>query len=311
MDAHRIGIVWPEAVQARHLAELELFVPPEPRARYRTGGIRARAWPRGHHAGPRGAPRPRSRTSATRPDGSPSAAPKPWPTAAPPAATSSAPTATRPSWRTCAPPPAYQPPQPPPPRSPPCASWACGDWRCSPHTSTRSTSACAPTSKPAASPWSTWLGLNQRGDIEAIEPDATRDLVTSRVDMHPQRRGHLHQLHRPTHAATIIDELEKSLVQARRHRQPSHPLAPRQPRRQPQPPRPPEDACSRPHPANRGGPCRHSLRRCLVNPVPGDEPSRCSILGLAAAVDDRDATGQRSIHEVTLNSHRALKKARG
>ena len=28
MDAHRIGIVWPEAVQAGHLAELELFVPP-------------------------------------------------------------------------------------------------------------------------------------------------------------------------------------------------------------------------------------------------------------------------------------------
>ena len=28
MDAHRIGIVWPEAVQPGHLAELELFVPP-------------------------------------------------------------------------------------------------------------------------------------------------------------------------------------------------------------------------------------------------------------------------------------------
>ena len=28
MCPHRIGIVWPEAVQARHLAELELFVPP-------------------------------------------------------------------------------------------------------------------------------------------------------------------------------------------------------------------------------------------------------------------------------------------
>lgn len=28
MDPHRVGIVWPEAVQAEHLAELELFVPP-------------------------------------------------------------------------------------------------------------------------------------------------------------------------------------------------------------------------------------------------------------------------------------------
>ena len=28
MDRHRIGIVWPEAVQPGHLAELELFVPP-------------------------------------------------------------------------------------------------------------------------------------------------------------------------------------------------------------------------------------------------------------------------------------------
>ena len=28
MAIHRIGIVWPEAVQAEHLAELELFVPP-------------------------------------------------------------------------------------------------------------------------------------------------------------------------------------------------------------------------------------------------------------------------------------------
>ena len=28
MDPHRIGIVWPEAVQPGHLAELELFVPP-------------------------------------------------------------------------------------------------------------------------------------------------------------------------------------------------------------------------------------------------------------------------------------------
>ncbi|MCY3912557.1 MAG: hypothetical protein OXG43_04835 [Chloroflexi bacterium] len=27
MDPHRVGIVWPEAVQDRHLAELELFVP--------------------------------------------------------------------------------------------------------------------------------------------------------------------------------------------------------------------------------------------------------------------------------------------
>ncbi len=28
MSPHRVGIVWPEAVQARHLAELELFIPP-------------------------------------------------------------------------------------------------------------------------------------------------------------------------------------------------------------------------------------------------------------------------------------------
>ena len=28
MNTHRIGIVWPETLQARHLAELELFVPP-------------------------------------------------------------------------------------------------------------------------------------------------------------------------------------------------------------------------------------------------------------------------------------------
>lgn len=28
MGAHRVGIVWPEAVQAGHLAELEMFVPP-------------------------------------------------------------------------------------------------------------------------------------------------------------------------------------------------------------------------------------------------------------------------------------------
>ena len=43
MNTHRIGIVWPEAVQAGHLTELELFVPPGLELDIEPVGFRARA----------------------------------------------------------------------------------------------------------------------------------------------------------------------------------------------------------------------------------------------------------------------------
>ena len=60
MDTHRVGIVWPEAVQPGHLAELELFVPPGLELEIEPADSAPRAWPRRHHAGARGRPRPRS-----------------------------------------------------------------------------------------------------------------------------------------------------------------------------------------------------------------------------------------------------------
>ena len=53
------------------------------------------------------------------------------------------------------------------------------------------------------------VGLNQRGDIEAIKPDATRDHVTSRVNTPAAEAIFISCTGLRT--ATIIDELEQSL----------------------------------------------------------------------------------------------------
>ncbi len=54
------------------------------------------------------------------------------------------------------------------------------------------------------------VGLNQRGDIESIEPAATRDLVTSRVDTPAADAIFISCTGLRT--ASIIDELEQSLA---------------------------------------------------------------------------------------------------
>ena len=209
MDPHRIGIVWPEAVQPGHLAELELFVPPsleldiEPAESVpelgpdgitlahveglaRDPGIgRAarRLAQRGAQAVAYGCT---TGSYVLGPDGDAAIAADMQSAAGVPATTTS--TATVAALREL------------------------GVRRLavlSPHVDDLNARLRAYL-EASGFRVVNMVGLNQRGDIEAIEPDATRDLVTSSVNACNADAIFISCTGLRT--ATIIDELEQSLA---------------------------------------------------------------------------------------------------
>ncbi len=208
MDAHRIGIVWPEAVQARHLAELELFVPPSLELDIEPAESAPELGPEGitlahverlardpgiGHAARRLAQRGAQAVAygcttgsyVLGPDGDAAIVADMRTAAGVPATTTS--TAAVAAMREL------------------------GMRRLavlSPHVDALNERLRAYLEASGFAVVN-MVGLNQRGDIEAIEPDATRDLVTSRVDTPAAEAIFISCT--GLRMAAIIDELEQSL----------------------------------------------------------------------------------------------------